>query len=136
MAEAALRAKYGNFYQAFSVGTNPTRVNPYVRKVMTEIGIDMSTHESKHITSFLDQKIDVVVTVCDSAKENCPFFPGAKDYKHKSFADPSQFSGSEEEILKSVRIVRDEIFKWIDSEFGSIQKERNPSSNLTFRIEN
>jgi arsenate reductase len=136
MAEAALRAKYGEFYQAFSAGTNPTKLNPYVKRVMTEIGIDMSTHESKHIDSFLDQKIDIVVTVCDSAKENCPFFPGAKDYKHKSFPDPSQISGSDEEILKSVRSIREEIFKWIDSEFGSFQKEKNLPPDLTFRIEN
>lgn len=119
MAEAALRASYGEVYHAFSAGTNPTKLNPYVKKVMIEIGIDMATHKSKHINSFLDQKIDTVVTVCDSAKENCPFFPGAKRYIHKSFPDPSQFSGTEEEILKSIRQVREEIIKWIDEEFGS-----------------
>ncbi|MFW9904596.1 MAG: arsenate reductase ArsC [Candidatus Thorarchaeota archaeon] len=134
MAEAALRAKYGEFYQVFSAGTNPTKLNPYVNKVMREIGIDMSTHESKHVNSFLDKKIDIVATVCDSAKENCPFFPGAKQYMHKSFPDPSRLSGSEEEILRNIRLVRDEIFKWIDSEFGSVKKDSNLSPNHTFRI--
>ncbi|MFX0124150.1 MAG: arsenate reductase ArsC [Candidatus Hodarchaeota archaeon] len=120
IAEAVLRAKYGDFYQAFSAGTSPTRLNPFVKKVMTEIGIDISDHEPKHTDSFLDQEIDIVVTVCDSAKENCPFFPGAKQYTHKSFPDPSQFSGSEEEMLNNVRLVRNEIIQWIDEEFGFI----------------
>ncbi|UCE13653.1 MAG: arsenate reductase ArsC [Candidatus Heimdallarchaeota archaeon] len=125
MAEAILRAKYGDFFEVFSAGTNPTQLNPLVMKIMTEIGIDMSNHESKHIELFLDQEVDIVVTVCDSAKENCPFFPGAKHYMHRSFSDPSQFFGSDEEILNNVRLVRNEIVEWIEEEFREIRKDQN-----------
>jgi arsenate reductase len=134
IAEAVLRAKYGEDFQAFSAGTNPTKLNPFVRGVMGEIGIDMSNHESKHINAFLDQEIDIVVTVCDSAKESCPFFPGAKQYRHKSFPDPSHISGSKEEILNKVRLVRNEIIKWIDEEFGSIRKDQRKSTITTFEM--
>lgn len=134
MAEAILRVKYGDSFQALSAGINPTKLNPIVKKVMAEIGIDMSNHKSKHINLFMDQKIDVVVTVCDFAKENCPFFPGAKQYMHKNFPDPSQFSGSEEEILNNVRMVRDEIIKWIDTEFRLSQRIRKKSINFKVKM--
>jgi arsenate reductase len=122
MAEAILRAKFGNRYQVFSAGTEPSGVNLYLKEVMGEIGIDISRHESKHINPFLGEEIDLVVTVCDSAKENCPFFPGAKQYDHKNFPDPSQFTGTEEEILNKVRDLREEISEWIDQKFNPIQE--------------
>lgn len=118
IAEALLRMKYGDFYLVLSAGTNPTSINPYTKRVLAELGIDISTQESKHISNFFNNKIDLAVTVCDSAKEECPFFPGANRFEHKSFEDPSGFTGTEEEILVAFRRIRDEISRWIDKKFG------------------
>lgn len=116
MAEAFLNKLCGDKYKAESAGVTPTQVNPYVAKVMTEIGIDLSTHRSKSIMEFQGKTFDYVVTVCDSAREVCPFFPGEKEM-HKSFPDPTAFKGSEEEVLPKVRVVRDEIKEWVENTF-------------------
>ena len=116
MAEAFLNKLYGDKYEAYSAGIEPKEINPYVVKAMAEIGIDISKQRSKSIKEFWGQNFDYVVTVCDNAKENCPFFPGEKII-HKSFEDPSEFRGSEEEIMKKVRQVRDEIKEWIRKTF-------------------
>jgi arsenate reductase len=84
---------------------------------MAEIGIDISKNRSKNIEEFRGSNFNYVVTVCDSARESCPFFPGEKII-HKAFKDPSQFKGSEEEILKGVRRIREEIREWIKGTFG------------------
>ena len=118
MAECLLRALYGNRYEAYSAGTQPSMVNPYALKVMAEIGIDISDHRSKSIEEFYGIKFDYVVTVCDHAKETCPLFPGGKNYLHQSFEDPVSFKGSEEEKLKAFRRIRDEIEDWIRKTFG------------------
>lgn len=118
LAEAILRKKYGDYYRVFSAGTTPTTLNIYIKSILAEMGNDWSKYKSKSVNEFLDQKIDLVVTVCDSAKEKCPFFPGAKQYLHKNFEDPSTFTGTNEEILKSVRWIRDEISDWIEQEFN------------------
>lgn len=119
MAEGLLRARYGDQYESFSAGTEVTRVNPYVMKSMAAIGIDLGSHRSKHLEEFLQQEMDVVVTVCDNAKEACPFFPKARVRLHRSFPDPSRFSETEEEILAGVATVRDEIAAWIGETFGA-----------------
>ena len=106
----------GDKYKAESAGVTPTQVNPYVAKVMAEIGIDLSTHRSKSIMEFQGKTFDYVVTVCDSAREVCPFFPGEKEM-HKSFPDPTAFEGSEEEVLPKVRALRDEIKQWVENTF-------------------
>jgi arsenate reductase len=117
MAEALLNALYGNEYRAYSAGVTPTKVNPYVVKAMAEVGIDISGNRSKSIEEFRKENFNYVVTVCDSARENCPFFPGEK-VLHQAFEDPSQFRGSEEEIMKGVRRVREEIREWINKTFA------------------
>ncbi|CUH95586.1 hypothetical protein P22_1659 [Propionispora sp. 2/2-37] len=86
---------------------------------MAEIGIDLSSHRSKHLQEFLEDEFDYVVTVCDNAKEACPYFPHAKKRIHKSFSDPSKFTGSEDKILKGVAAVREEIKKWIEDTFDN-----------------
>jgi arsenate reductase len=116
MAEAFLNKLCGDKYQAKSAGVTPTQINPYVVKVMAEIGIDLSTHRSKSILEFQGKTFDYVVTVCDAAREACPFFPGEKEIS-KSFPDPSAFTGTEEEILQKVRVVRDEIKEWVERTF-------------------
>lgn len=119
MAEALLNKLYGDRFEAYSAGIEPREINPYVVKVMAEIGIDVSEQRSKSIKEFWGQKFDYVVTVCDHAKENCPFFPGKKRM-HKGFEDPSEFKGSDEKIMNNVRRVRDEIRKWIKQTFGKL----------------
>jgi arsenate reductase len=116
MAEALLNAVYRDRYEGYSAGVTPTKVNPYVVKAMAEIGIDISRNRSKSIEEFRGENFNYVVTVCDGAREACPFFPG-EEIIHKSFEDPSQFKGSEEEILKQVKRVRDEISEWIKNRF-------------------
>ncbi|MDI6861205.1 MAG: arsenate reductase ArsC [Caldisericia bacterium] len=118
MAEGIMNSLLNDKFVAFSAGTKPTSVNPYAIKVMEEIGINIKNHRSKSILEFKGEKFDYVVTVCDSAKENCPFFPGAKEYLHQSFEDPSSFEGSEEEKLNKFREIRDEIKKFILEKFG------------------
>lgn len=116
MAEGFLRHLYGDFYEAYSAGLEVTEVNPYAIRVMKELNIDISNHRSKSIDEFRGTVFDYVVTVCDSAKERCPFFPGKKVI-HKSFEDPAGFVGEEEEKLKVFRKVRDEIKDWIIETF-------------------
>lgn len=118
IAEGLLRSMYGDKYETFSAGTEVTKVNPYVFKSMAEIGVDLSSHTSKHLNQFLNEQFDYVVTVCDNAKEACPYFPNAKTRIHKSFPDPSKFRGAEEEILSGVATVREEIRSWIKDAFG------------------
>ena len=115
MAEALLNTLNGDKYEACSAGVMATRVNPYVVKAMAEIGIDISKNRSKSIEEFRGKNFNYVVTVCDNAKA-CPFFPGEKII-HKSFDDPSQVKGSEEEIMKQTRRVRDEIKEWLKTTF-------------------
>ena len=88
---------------------------------MDEIGIDISKHRSKNIEEFRGERFDYVVTVCDHAKEACPFFPGDRII-HRDFEDPAKFSGKNEEILEKVRRIREEIKEWIKKTFGKIEE--------------
>ncbi|MDD1680776.1 MAG: arsenate reductase ArsC [Methanoregula sp.] len=119
MAEGYMNAKYGDRFEAFSAGTEATRVHPMATEVMKEIGIDISSHRSKLLDEFFGKGIETVVTVCDSAQGACPFFPGAKKVIHQSFPDPSGFKGSDEEVRAGFRRVRDGIIRWIDATFRS-----------------
>jgi arsenate reductase len=117
MAEGLLQARGGESYAAFSAGTHPRSVHPLAVRVMAEIGIDLgpaSGHRAKSLDEFRGQSFDLVVTVCDDAAEECPFFPGARRQEHWGFPDPSAVSGSEEERLAAFRAVRDAIAARID----------------------
>ena len=116
MAEAFVNHLCGDRYRAESAGTVATQVNPYAIRVMEEIGISMEGQRSKSVEEFRGRVFDIVVTVCDNAKETCPFFPG-KRVLHRGFRDPSELRGSEEEILNGFREVRDEIKEWVVNEF-------------------
>jgi arsenate reductase len=118
IAEALINRFNTEKYHAHSAGTEPTTVNPYTIKVMAELGIDISGNQTKHVNVYKGRNFDYVVTVCDHAKETCPFFPGAKKYLHQGFTDPSTFTGTEEEKLSGFRRVRDEIKSWIESTFN------------------
>ena len=109
MAEGLLRALGGDRFEAFSAGTEATRVRPLAIKAMDELGIDISGQESKTLERYLDDRFDAVITVCDQANEACPVFFGARQRYHWSFPDPSKATGTEEEQLQVYRIVRDAI---------------------------
>jgi arsenate reductase len=119
MAEAIINNFFSNHYRAFSAGNNPTNVNPYTKEVLKEIGIDVSNIRSKSIEEFRGKNFDYVITVCDHAKESCPFFPGEKII-HKSFEDPVKYQGENQEILDKFRKVRDDIKLWIESDLLDI----------------
>lgn len=93
MAEGLLRSFGKGAVESFSAGTEPSRVNPLAVETLQRMGVDISEQRSKHLEEFLDQPFDYVVTVCDSAREVCPAFPGAQRQIHWSTQDPSVING-------------------------------------------
>lgn len=93
-----------------SAGSKPAGyVHPLAIRVMTEIGIDLSTHTSKHMNEFLNQPVETVITVCGNADQACPIFPGQLNRHHWPFDDPAHAAGTDEEKLAVSRRVRDEV---------------------------
>lgn len=109
MAEGLLRNDAGDRFEVESAGIMPSRVRPEAITAMKEIGIDISSHRSKHVDEFAGQDFDYVLTVCDNAKESCPIYPGHANRLHRNFDDPSNAEGTEEERLAVFRRVRDEM---------------------------
>jgi len=114
MAEGLLRVRGGYRFEVHSAGAHPTRVRPEAIAVMAELGIDISGHWSKSTAEFVDQAFDFVITVCDSAKDVCPVFPGGATYLHWSLTDPAAQEGDEAVRLEAFRRIRDQI----DSRIG------------------
>lgn len=109
MAEGLLRKLGGDAYEAHSAGSKPNGyVSPLAIEAMEKIGIDISGHRSKSVAEFEGQKFDTVITVCDSAAEECPVFPGSRRL-HWSIWDPGNATGSHEEKLAAFCLVRDEL---------------------------
>lgn len=133
MAEGILRHLYGDRFDAYSAGTEPSAVNPAAIDVMSEIGIDISQSRSKSVSEFLGKEIDYVVTLCSDARKKCPFFPGAKDYIHRGFDDPAGVTGSVDR-LASFRRVRDELRDWIARTFGD-QKSDGVHDRISFELQ-
>lgn len=118
MAEGLLRARGGTRFAVSSAGTHPRRVHPLAIRAMREIGIDMSEaagYHAKGLDEFAGQPFDLVVTVCDEAAEECPYFPGAHRQVHWGFPDPSAASGTDGERLAVFRAVRDAIAARIEA---------------------
>jgi arsenate reductase len=109
MAEGLLRRNAGDHFEVFSAGTQPSHVRPEAIAVMSELGIDISGQRSKSVDEFTGQQFDYVLTVCDSARESCPLFPGGAVAIHHNFEDPAATQGSEEERLAAFRRVRDRL---------------------------
>ncbi|MDX6766694.1 MAG: arsenate reductase ArsC [Candidatus Methylacidiphilales bacterium] len=110
MAEGILRHEAGDLLEVHSAGSKPAGyVHPKAIQVLSEIGIDLSSHTSKHMNDFLDREIHTVITVCGNADQACPIYPGQVERHHWGFDDPAHATGSEEEILGEFRRVRDEI---------------------------
>jgi arsenate reductase (thioredoxin) len=113
MAEGLLRHDAGDRFDAESAGIMPSSVRPEAITVMREIGIDITSQRSKHVDEFAGRDFDVVLTVCDNAKENCPLYPGHANRLHRNFDDPSNAVGTEEERLAAFRRVRDELREYL-----------------------
>jgi arsenate reductase len=110
MAEGWLRKLGGDRYESLSAGAKPAGyVHPLAIKAIAEVGVDISKHRSKSIDEFDGQSLDVLITVCDNARESCPTFAGAKRMIHWSFDDPAHATGTEAEKMAMFRRVRDEI---------------------------
>ncbi len=120
MAEAILNDRYGEYFQAFSAGTEPGgEVDPRAVEVMREIGLDLSKNKPKSVDDFIraGTRFDYVVTTCYEAKRQCPYIP-APEQVHARFDDPRTFEGSYDEQLEQMRRVRDQIVDWVDRFFG------------------
>ena len=121
MAEAFLNKYAGERFEAHSAGLEPKGINPLTIKVMNEVGVDMSTHTSKGVDTYLGKVLfQYLVTVCDNAEKNCPtVWPGVNHRLHWSFEDPAAFDGTDNEKLEKFRQVRDQIEQkvkaWIEN---------------------
>ena len=110
MAEGILRNTASELTEVASAGSNPSGyVHPKAITVLDEIGIDISSHTSKHMNDFLDQDIHTVITVCGNADQECPTYPGQFHRHHWGFEDPAHAEGSEDEVMEVFRKVRNEI---------------------------
>jgi arsenate reductase len=107
MAEGLMRAYHGDEVDVVSAGSRPAGwVHPHAIQALAEIGIDISNATSKSAEQFLDQPFDVVVTVCDSAAQDCPLWPGAKRIEHWPIVDPSYGDG---DVATRFAATRDEL---------------------------
>lgn len=122
IAEGLINHFLGDCFQAFSAGTEATRVNPLAIQVLLELGIDISMHRSKTIDEFAGERFDYVITLCGSASEQCPLFFGGVQRVHIGFDDPSCLAGTPEELLPEFRRVRDEIRHRLTEYFHGTKK--------------
>lgn len=109
MTEGYLRHFAGNGAKVYSAGIETHGVNPRAIATMKEDGIDISRHTSNNINEYRDVRFDYVITVCDNAKESCPFFPSSAEKFHQNFPDPAKAEGSDEDVRKQFAAVRDQI---------------------------
>ena len=109
MAEGWLRHYSKGRAEIYSAGIETHGVNPKAVYFMKEAEIDISGHTSNHVNEYMNIKFDYILTVCDHAKENCPYIPSNAERFHHNFSDPSKVKGTEEEIANAFRKTRDEI---------------------------
>ena len=122
MAEGLLRRMAGDRVEVFSAGTRPVGVNANAIRAMAEKGIDISGHRSKSVDEFASQSFDFVITVCDSAREVCPVFPGGGKRVHHSFEDPAAATADQQP--EAFRRVRDEIAEWLAGWIESVAPDQ------------
>ncbi|MBE0429804.1 MAG: arsenate reductase ArsC [Thermoleophilia bacterium] len=109
MAEGLVNHDFAAGIEAYSAGTDPQGLNVFAVKVMSETGIDISRSTSDHISKYESEHFDYVITLCNDANKNCPVYFGGGKRLHVSFPDPARATGSEQEVLREFRRVRDEI---------------------------
>ena len=127
MAEAWARHLKGDIYEVYSAGIEAHGLNPDMVKVMAEVGIDVTGHTSDLVTKYFDAGLEIVVSVCGHADQNCPVFPGKVKRVHQGFDDPPKLArelaaqgASVEEQLAPYRRVRDEIKAWVETLPGAL----------------
>ncbi len=109
IAEGYLRHFAGNKAEVYSAGVETHGVNPRAIEIMKEDGIDISNHTFKNVSEYKGIDFDYVITVCDHAKERCPYFPSGAKMFHYNFPDPAKASGTEEQVMQQFRDVRDRV---------------------------
>ena len=109
MAHGWLKHIGGDRVEVASAGTHPKGVHPLAIRVMSEVRIDISNHTSDHVDRYVNDHFDLVLTVCDAAKESCPVFLGAQRTLHRSFEDPDAPNLSDAELTQLFRRIRDQI---------------------------
>lgn len=112
IAHAYLQYFGGSRVEIYSAGVETHGVNPNAIQTMAEDGIDISSYTSNNLLEYRDIKFDFVITVCDNAKERCPYFPSNAIKFHHNFPDPAKFTGTEQEIKNEFRRVREMIKKY------------------------
>ena len=112
IAEGYLRYFAGEYAEVYSAGVETHGVNPKAISIMQEDGIDISAHTSNNISEYASVPFDYVITVCDNAKERCPFFPSQAIKFHSNFPDPAKASGDEKTVTDEFRRVRNMIKKY------------------------
>lgn len=114
IAEGYLRHFANGNAEVYSAGVETHGVNPKAIAIMQEDGIDISNHTSNNIDEYFDIDFDFVITVCDNAKERCPFFPTKAKKFHHNFSDPAKAKGTDEEINEQFRQVRQQIKEYCE----------------------
>ena len=110
IAEGILQNAAGDLFEVHSAGSQPAGcVHPKAIAALDEIGIDISSQESKHMDQFLDRDIHIVITVCGNADQACPVYPGQLNRYHWGFVDPAKVEGPEAEVMDAFREIRDQI---------------------------
>jgi arsenate reductase len=129
MAEGLLRHDGGDRFEVESAGVSPTQVRPEAVEAMREIGVDISGRRAKSADEFVGQTFDYIITVCDNARETCPFFPGHAERIHHSFEDPPPPGAVDQDSMMAIfRRVRDEIREWVGEFIGEHGQARQETS--------
>ncbi|MGF1450310.1 MAG: arsenate reductase ArsC [Opitutales bacterium] len=131
MAEGILREAAGDLFEIHSAGSKPAGyVHPRAIEALQELGIDISSHTSKHLDQFLDAGIDTVITVCDNADKECPIFPGKVNRYHFPFEDPPKAVRPDESEMDAFRRIRDEIHKVFNAFCGGYRQALRASVSV------
>ena len=123
MAEGILRDRFGDRFEVYSAGTHPSIVLPWAIEALAEIGIDISHHRSKSVDEFAGREMDYVLTVCDNARQNCPYFPAKTKLIHHAFEDPAFVPGDDEARLAAFRRVRDQIREYAATDLAALLEQ-------------
>lgn len=118
MAEGLMRKFYGDEYEVFSAGVNPTRLNKSAIAVMHEVGIDITNHVSKHVNQFLNQKFDFIITVGEDKHDAVTDFWQEAEKRDWMLFEPSEMISAQEELLPALREVREQIKEKIHDTFS------------------
>lgn len=130
MAEGWARHFLSDRIEPYSAGIETHGLNPRAVAVMAEAGVDISRQRSRHVSELRDLEFDLVITVCDHARESCPIFPGKTKMLHRDFDDPTRLAKGariEEEALAHYRRVRDEIMEFVQTLPALLSEDKNQS---------